>query len=217
MHKCFKEQIIQIFGKTHFTERFERNGTKRTQITSRAIVKQLTEFCGIETFRRKQFKNGEFPKVKLPDFIKILPTSSLLKFLQVIFSADGSISISVRWHKRNKTWEIRRLELTCKHEQLRKDFLEILKKAGFNPRISKENITLERKDDILNFFQNVKFIPGVKVGGDSTNWKGFEKNQILELAVKTFDLDKSKLKIFETKEQVINFLKSQIQTPKRVA
>ena len=213
MHKYFQKLATEIFGDVHFTERLDNNNTKRTQITSKYKVKQLIEFCQIETFRRKRFDNGNFPKVRLPDFIRTMPKSSILKFLQIIFSADGSISLSVRWHKRNKGWEIRRrIELTCKHKQLRNDFLELIKQNGFNPRTSGENITLERKDDILNFFHNVKFIPGVKIGGDSINWKGLEKNQILELAVKTFDLNKNKLEKFETKQQVIDFLRSQIQT-----
>jgi hypothetical protein len=61
----------------------------------------------------------------------------------------------------------------------------------------------------------VRFVPGVKIGGDSVNWNGFEKNQILDLAVKSFDF--KNFKRFETKEQIMDFLKSQIPTPERVA
>jgi len=209
MHELFREQVSKIFGTVHFTERRENNGTIRTQISNKTIVKKLMKICNIKTFRRKQFKNGEFPPVKLPTFFKNLPRSSILKVLQVIFSADGSISLSVRWHKNNNNWEIRRrIELACKHPKLRNEFFKLIKGVGFSPRISGENITLERKDDILKFAKEIRFVPGVKVGGDSKIWKGFEKNKVLDIAVKTLELKGRDLKIFSTKMEIIEFLKS---------
>lgn len=208
MHKLFQRQVTKIFGRVHFTERVEKNGTKRTQVTSRKIVKKLLTLCKIETFRRKQFENGEFPEVRLPSFIKKLSRDMRLKILQIIFSADGSVSVSVRWHKRNKNWEIRRrVELSCKHPQLRKDFLELIKSVGLSPRISGNNITIEKKEDILKFAKEIRFIPGVKIGGDSKFWKGFEKNQILDLAIKSLSLKKKNLEKFKKKDDVINFLR----------
>ena len=175
MHELFKQQVTKVFGNIHFTERIENNGTKRSQVTSKSVVKKLLQLTNIKTFRRKQFKNGKFPQVKLPEFIKNLPRSARLKFLRVIFSADGSVSLSVRWHIRNKAWEIRRrIELTSKHPKLRNDFFDFIKNIGFSPRTSGDNITLERKEDILKFAQVVRFVSGIKVGGDSKNWKGFE-------------------------------------------
>ena len=214
LHKLFREKISELFGRVHFTERTEKNGTKRTQVSSKDIVKKLLQKCELETLRRKRFKNGEFPVVKIPSFIKKLSFQRIRKFLQVVFSADGSISVSVRWHKRNKSWEIRRrVELTCKHPNLRKEFFEILKFIGFSPRSSGDNITLEKKSDIIKFAKEVRFIDGVKIGRDSKNWRGFEKNQILDLAIKTFELRKKDLEKFKTKEEVIDFLKSFLKRP----
>jgi hypothetical protein len=208
MHELFRQQVVKLFGSVHFTERIESNGTKRTQVASKLIVKKLLEACKLETFRRKQFENGEFPAVKLPEFIKSLSRSTVNKFLQVVFSADGSVSLGVRWHKKNKSWEIRRrVELTCKHPELRNDFFELLKFSGFSPRISGSNITLEKKNDILKFAQEIRFIEGVRIGGDSKNWKGFEKNQILDFAVRTLNFTKKDLENFNTKEKVIDFFK----------
>lgn len=209
MHKLFQQYVSKVFGKIHFTERIEINGTKRTQVSNKNIVKQLQEFCEIETFRRKPFESGEFPNVNLPAFIKKLPHKNLLKIFRVIFSADGSMSVSVRWHKTNKSWEIRRrIELTCKHPVLRNEYFELLKTIGFSPRISSDNITLEKKGDILKFAQEIRFVGGVKSGGDSKNWEGFEKNQVLDIAVKTLNLGKKDLEKFNTKEETMGFLKS---------
>lgn len=209
MHELFQKLITKIFGNVHFTQRIEANGTKRTQVSSKPLVEKLLSVCNLPTFRRKRLESGKFPPVKLPEFIKELPDESKLKFIQAIFSADGSVSVSVRWHKRNRSWEIRRrIELTCKHPDLRRDFLELLKSVGFSPRISGDNITLEKKKDILKFAREVAFLPGVKVGRDSSIWSGFEKNQVLTLAVKTLNFTKKQLERFKTKEDVIAFLKS---------
>ena len=67
---------------------------------------------------------------------------------------------------------------------------------------------MEKKADILKFAKSVRFVPGVKIGGDSKVWKGFEKNQILDLAVKTLYLRKQDLDRFRTKLEAIGFIKS---------
>ncbi len=209
MHKMFQQEVSKIFGDVHFTKGIETNGTKRTQVTSKPIVGKLIRACRLETFRRKQFENGKFPKVRLPSFVKNLQGFKMRKFLQVIFTADGSISLSARWHKRNESWEIRRrIELSCKHPALRKDFMGLLEKAGFSPRTSWENITLERKEDILKFAKEVRFVPKVALGGDSKYWKGFEKNEVLDLAVKTLPFSKKDLEKFKTKEEVLGYLRN---------
>lgn len=211
MHQEFRKYVTEIFGDVHFTERFEVNGTKRTQVTSKKIVKKLLELSEMATFRKKQFDDGVFPETKLPIFIKNLSKNSRSKLLQAIFSADGSISVSVRWHKGNKNWEIRRrVELSCKNPSLREDFFKLIKDFGFSPRVSRENITMERKSDILRFTESVRFIPHLKIGGDSKYWKGFEKNKLLDLAAKTFDMERSDIEKFSKKEDVMRFLKSNI-------
>ena len=213
MHDLFQDHATKLFGNIHFSKGIQKNGTKITLISNKKIVNELLKSCNLKTFRRKQYENGTFPKMKLPTFIKNLPESSKLNFLQTVFTADGSISVSIRWHKRNKNWEIRRrIELSCKHPRLRKDFYEIIENLGFNPRTSCDNITLERKEDILRFAKLVRFVPKVKVGGDSKSWKGFEKNQILDLAVKTLDFRKKDLENLGTKKDAIDFLRSHIST-----
>jgi len=213
MHKEFRMYVNEIFGDVHFTERFEVNGTKRTQLTSKRIVSRLLELSEMTTFRKKQFADGEFPKTNLPIFVKEFPRDSLAKFLQAVFSADGCISVSARWHKRNKSWEIRRrIVLSCKNPYLRKDFYQIIEKFGFSPKVSGENITLERKSDILRFANSVRFIPNVKIGGDSIYWTGFEKNKILDLAIRTFEFKRQNLVSFSAKDDVMEFLKSHAST-----
>ena len=54
MHKEFRKHVTNNFGDVHFTERFESNGTKRTQVTSKKIVKKLFEMSDMKTFRNIQ-------------------------------------------------------------------------------------------------------------------------------------------------------------------
>lgn len=210
MHRIFKEKVSLLFGIQNFREGKSGFDVNQTELNSTLIVKKLEEICKLENFRRKPFLNGIFPELKLPDFIKELNHQEKCKVLQVMFSADGSISLSVRWHKGNKNWEIRRrIELACKHPTLRKDFMQLLESLGFHPVNSgNENITLERKEDILKFAKDVRFIDGVKIRIDSENWCGIEKNKVLDAAVKTFEFNNHFLKKFKTREEIIRFLKS---------
>ena len=72
---------------------------------------------------------------------------------------------------------------------------------------------LNKKSDLIKFAKEIRFVNGVKVTKNSKNWCGFEKNQILDLAIKTFELRKKDLEKFKTKEEVIDFLKSFLKRP----
>lgn len=210
MHELFKEKVTSVFGMNKFTEGIERNGVRRTQLSAKKAIQELLRFCELETFRRKPFKNGEFPNIELPKFIKELSKNEICKILQSMFSSDGSISLSARWHKTNNSWEIRRrVELSCKHPIIRKQLIDLLKSIGLSPvNSSNENITIEKIEDIKKFKEIIGFVKGIKIGKDSKNWDGFEKNQILSLAIRTMEFSKKDLQHFRTKEEVIDFLKS---------
>jgi hypothetical protein len=81
-------------------------------------------------------------------------------------------------------------------------------KFGMNPKIWKKEIVLDEKNDIFRFQKEIGFVDGVKISRKSKNWIGFEKNKILELIVKTFQLRKKDLEKFSNKEEIVNFLKT---------
>ncbi len=205
LHEIFKQCIRKMFGeKTHFTERVENNGTGRTQVNSKNNASVLLKMFGLNTMKRKK-EAGRYPDVKIPEFVKTSSISDIQDFFRIVFSCDGSISLSVRWHKGNKKFEIRRrVELSCEHPQLRKDYLELLQKLGFSPRTNGINITMEKKRDIKKFNEEIGFILGVKIGYDSKLWHGFEKNEVLTKSVKTFNID---TKLFKDKESLLGHLK----------
>ena len=69
-----------------------------------------------------------------------------------------------------------------------------------NPKIWKKEIVLDEKNDIFRFQKEIGFVDGVKISRKSKNWIGFEKNKILELIVKTFQLRKKDLEKFQSLE-----------------
>lgn len=132
-----------------------------------------------------------------------------------MFSADGSVSLWVVRNKRKSVWEIKKLvKISCKHPIIRIQLFHLLKKLGFSPTLREINdeVVLFKKQDIIKFKKEIGFVPEVKITGDSRNWEGFEKNQILDLAIKTFEFKKKDLNGFETKKDIMGFLKTNILT-----
>jgi hypothetical protein len=216
LHELFKEKIKKIFGDVHFTTtpNSKNKGIKVTTLTSKKIGDFLHSFT--PSFRKKAFTNGTFSNCKLPDFFFNLSKEEIKQVLSAMFSADGGVTLSVGWRKRNvkcrinEGWEIKReIILGCKNPRIKKQIIKLLEKLGFNPREDKIKIVLEKKRDIIKFKNEIGFIDGVKISKSNT-WKGFEKNQILDLAIKTMELKKKDLKQFKNKEEVVNFLKSLI-------
>lgn len=209
MHTLFKEKITGIFNHTKFFETFNRENIKTTQIDSKPIVMKLLKFS--PTFRTEPFNDGTFPDSKIPDFFNNLKPEEIKQILKVMFSTDGSVVLSVKWHKKKKTWRFSRsIKLSCKHPLIKQKLTELLNRIGFQPRTDKEEIVLERKKDIQKFQSEIGFVDGVKVTKNSKFWFGLEKNKLLELAVKTLPISEVSLRKFKTKEEVLNFLKSLI-------
>jgi len=218
LHEIFREKMKKLFGVEKFLERFNvrvhENSVsivKDTIFVSNRIMNFLHTI--VPTFRKKPFKDGTFPSTRLPDFVFNLEPSEIAKILQVMFSADGSVCLWVQWRKDQRRWTINRcVELACKHPTIAEQVTELLIKLGFHPlnRRKSGKVSLLKQEDIIKFKEKIGFIPGVKVTAQSKVWEGFEKNQVLDLAVRTIGLKKKDLEKFKTKEEVINFLKSKI-------
>lgn len=211
--KIFKQKIRKIFGVKKFTSWVDKNGVESIQISSKKIAAHLLKFT--PSFRTKPFKDGSFDLTKIPDFFWDLPTESLAEILRVMFSADGSIILGAKWNKTKKMWTFtRRVQLTSVNPNIKQQIARLLKeKFNLKPTIWKNDAVMEKKDDIKKFQKIIGFVEGVKISGKSKNWKGLEKNQILELAIKSMELKKRDLEKFKTKEEVINFLKSFLTAP----
>ena len=206
--ELFKQKMKSLFGIQKFSEWTDEFGVKSLQVRQKQVASQLLSL--VPTFRTKPFKDGTFPLVKLPEFFHTLPISDLSKVMQAMFSADGSIVLGVKWRKDKKTWVFtRRVCLTSVTPSLKEQVTQILEeKFGMKPQIWKHDVVLERKSDIMKFKQLIGFVEGVQISKKSKVWEGFDKTQILDLAIKTLDLKKKDLQRFETREDIISFLKS---------
>ena len=210
LHDLFKKQVKAIFNHNKFIEVFNRNGVKKTEVNSKRIVTELLRFS--PTFRTRKFSDGSFPDARIPEFFNTLPKKELCKILQVMFSTDGSIILRVKWHKFKRKWEIsREIKLGCKHPHLKKQISDLLKKLDFSPLTREDCIVLERKKDILKFSKEIRFVDGVKMAKNSI-WSERTKNEVLELAVKSFGIKENEINKFGSKEEIINFLKSLFQS-----
>lgn len=210
LHKLFKQTIRNLFNINKFSEFFDSRfkDIKRTILRNKKICENLIENFG--TFRTKQFDNGLFPESRIPDFIFKLPENELREILRVMFSADGAVSIWVVRNKRKSVWEIKKLiKISCKHPLIRNQLFQLLKKLKFSPtlRTSNDEVVLFKKEDIKKFQKEIGFVQGVKITRDSRHWEGFEKNSILNLAIKTFGIKNKQLNKFNKKEEIISFLK----------
>lgn len=211
LHRLFKEKMRSVFGRKKFTEKVDKRKPhiKKTSLTSKFIGTKLLQFS--PTFRKKQFDDGTFPLSIIPKFIFDLSREDICKVLQAMFSADGSIILSICWDKEKNHFKIKpEIQFSCKNPLLRSQMKSLLIQQGFQPKenVNNGDLRLTRKTDIIKFSKDVAFISGVKISGKSKNWKGFEKNQILDLAIKTLKLRKKDLEKFKSKEEIVNFLKS---------
>lgn len=214
LHTLFEEKMKMIFPNVHFTRRLKNNKeVKDTTINSKQIGNLLHNF--LPSFRKKVFDNGTFPNSKIPDFFFQLSKEELKEILKTMFSADGCIMLSMGWRKKSikwrkeEGWEIKtEVTLGCKHPVIKEQILELLKNLGFAPRKDNDKVILGKEKDIIKFKNEIGFVRGVKISRKSKNWEGFEKNQILNLAIKSFELKKKDLQQFKTKEEVVDFLKT---------
>jgi hypothetical protein len=213
LHQIFKEKMQRVFCVSKFQEWRDRrwNNVKTTFLRSAKIFKILNNI--VPSFRTKPFPDGTFSPAKIPEFVFNLEEKVIAEILKLMFSADGCVCLGVTWNKSSKAWQIRRMvKFACLHPKIKEQVSSLLKKLGVGNKIKPDGIVIWRKEDILNFKEKIGFIDGVKVTKNSKNWEGFEKNQILNLAIKSFGLKKKDLEKFNTKIEVINFLKSLLES-----
>lgn len=214
LHQLFKEKMQRIFGVMKFQEWQDKrwNNVKTTFIRSSEIFEKLQKI--VPSFRTKPSFDGSFTSAKIPNFIFNLKEQEITEILKLMFSADGCVCLGVTWSKADKMWQIRRLvKFACLHPTIKKQMGFLLKKLGINNKVKPDGIVIWKNKDIVKFKEKIGFVNGVKVTKNSKNWEGFEKNQILNLVIKSFKLRKGDLKKFKTKIEVVNFLKSLVESP----
>lgn len=204
LQNFFKTKFISVFGNANFIEISRPNGVKNIEVNSKQIVTTLLKFT--PTYRTRKFDDGTFPSVKIPEFIFKLKEKEICKILQAMFSADGTVCMSIKWNKRKEKWVFgRRVKITSQNPRIKQQVAELLQKCGFSPSIQCDGVALERKSDIIRFAKEVRFVDGVKVTKNKI-WREKDKNVVLDLLVRTFKISQTELNKFKSKEEIINFL-----------
>lgn len=165
-------------------ERKNANGVFAATVNSKEIGDSLVSRFG--TFRTLRFNDGKVPDARLP--IKDLIAGHCVEiFLRTAFSCDGGVSFyPVVWHR--KKWLIRTIFLSCAHTNLRSDYIELLNAAGISARNVPydDKIKIEDQGNITKFQKRVGFIGETMVTDHSKFWRGYTKQEVLDLVVASY-------------------------------
>ncbi|MEK6887424.1 MAG: LAGLIDADG family homing endonuclease [Candidatus Aenigmatarchaeota archaeon] len=173
---------------------------------SRLICLDL--FSDIPTYRTSPLKNGEYPKVRIPNKWFEFNREELTPVLRALFDADGGCSLRISERKKRNCIETERVVfLACQHPILRKQYTQLLNKIGINCGESSGKVTITGKENFEKFRELINFSKGVLIGYDSNHWQGIEKRELLDIMIKSYDIPYGYLQKFE-KTQVYSLLRS---------
>ena len=100
------------------------------------------------------------------------------------------------------------VSLAIKNTEIKNQVSQIFKNKGYQPNVGNKNIWLRKKNDILRFYKEIKFIEGSKIK-KSKGFRGLEKNKLLAYIVKHLEIDKTlkELKKQKSKEKIVNHIR----------
>ena len=146
----------------------DKNKVKTTEINSNVLGRFFKSLIG---------------ESKLLPFnlIEDCDKDTLREVIRLMFSCDGSPVFTQKFDKKKQIWRIvRRIKFASKNEKLLLQVSKILRILGFSPQISKHELILERKSDIIKFAKEIRFVEGVKMSKRS-KWNYLTKNAVLDL------------------------------------
>ena len=207
LHKLFTSLTSRVFDVDKFHEWSDsKSGVKQIVIESKEIFDKLTSI--VPTFRTLPIE-GQETQARIPEFIFQLTKDQKAEILRVMFSTDGFVSLVPRWVKKDKCWRIDfEVTLRSKHSVIKQQVGQLLEEFGIKPIIDDTGVQIFKKSEIKTFSEEIGFVKCVKISKKSKMWEGFDKTQILDLTLKSFDLKRKDLQHFKTREEIISFLKS---------
>ena len=206
LRNLFEKNIKQLFPERKLKfQTINGKTVKKIRICDKEVGRKLLEFS--PTFRTRRCDvfptcprlrglpqrgvcreckpiNG-FPPVKIPEFIKEGSIELKRTILRVAMSCDGGIEFHEIVQKRRRNLQ-RRLFLRCHNPNLLQEWEKIFNDCGFKVTKTKNEIRITGKDQLKKFRNEIGFIEGVKVMR-SKNWRGIDKNQLLDLVINSFD------------------------------
>jgi len=209
--KLFKECISKLFGHQKFYE-YESKTVSKVKVVSNYIANFLfslslsyrTRPCDTYPKCRKsedhisckscEPENG-YPPVRIPQFILKGKDKIKKEFLKVVFSAEGCVEFyENRYKSKNKVGLQRRVSLSCYNPHLLKQYSEILRSLGFKISITKTEIRIGGKNQLMKFKKEIGFLNNIYVSRKSKYWNGYDKKELLELVLSSYLNTKSQTK-----------------------
>ena len=180
--------FIRLHSRKLAGELFKLSNSYRTKACNEfPVCKHLKgKLSSCKLFGTITIDGIEYPKAKIPDIV--FKYNRLAKeFLRIYASCDGGISVVPAKNRRGSKFLVRKIFISVKHPTLNNQLTELLKKLGFSPSQYKDQIRLAKKEDIIKFSKQIRFIEGSKISNDSRFLSGFEKNFILKKVIKSYD------------------------------
>jgi hypothetical protein len=191
LQRYFLTLLKEYYDLAPTTKSYMKNG-KETIVHSKTVYSQLLNLsptyntypvnCNIEEYLQKLQ-----PSLDFLDF----ENSELLKeSIRIAMSTDGTVNVDFPY---NSIYP--KLEFSCAHPGLAKEWKRIFKKVGINSFFIKSKITwskirglgIRELKSIQRFAEIGGFIEDVKITGKSKYYQGVTKNNLLNLILKLKD------------------------------
>jgi len=221
--ECADRAMVEDFSETCKTLLKREVGAIHSRKRSKNWRRSYTFNCKINkgwrdiltgfspTFRTKPFfEKGElrYYKVKIPDFVYRNP-SNIRHFLKAFTNSEGSIQLRVA--KRDKWFELTRyVKISCSQPFVLKHVSRMLRSLGISNRMATRNnpvsVIIQREESVIKFRHLIGFMKGIQVSNNG-RWAGYEKSNILDALVRTYEIPRGKLTEFKEKQEIYDFIK----------
>ena len=108
----------------------------------------------------------------------------ICSFLKIYASCDGYPSLFPRRDSWSKVERI--VAIVSYHPLLKKQISSLLDKLGIEHKIKKDGLFMRSRSSIKKFKDQISFIPGVKMTGNSKYWQHLTKNQVLRIILDSY-------------------------------
>lgn len=199
--KAFRESMIKLFNLPESRVRISQKQVNDKPfyvaiVNSSEIGWQLIRKYG--TFRTLEYPNSKdgdgYPPARLP-FTRKQSLGLISQFLKIAFSCDGGVNLYVARSK--YPFLIRNVYLACKHPSLQLDYQRLITRLGIRSKIvaGDQKIFIQGRKELVKFAKKVGFLEKVEFTQHSAYWQGWEKDEVLRLALTSYGNPQSIFKL----------------------
>ncbi|MBL7160394.1 MAG: hypothetical protein ISS93_00900 [Candidatus Aenigmarchaeota archaeon] len=180
IHKQIKERgiTLRVFDKNLVKNLLEISPNFRTKpVDHHPVNRKIQEITTL---------NGiKYPKIRIPNDIFISKRDKS-EFLRIYASCDGYPSIFPRKYSWSAVERI--VAIVAQHPIIKKRISELLTEFDINHKIKMSGVFMRSREAIIKYKENIGFVDGVRMTGNSKFWKGVTKNKVLDIISKSYDI-----------------------------